>query len=105
MQFLFHHPLFMMGADGSPRQVAEAEMMAELTGSPTDFEIEALYAFEFAPGTPRYEIKRNTPEFMLADLYLRSNPQERDRILDEWPDDERPRAPRVHEHSTHLGAP
>jgi hypothetical protein len=105
MQFFFQHPIFMTGTDGAMRQVAEAEMMAELFGSPTAFEIEAIYAFEFAPGTPRYEIKPMSPEFHLVEHYIRSNPQEVERIADEWPDDERPRASRVHEHSTHIGAP
>jgi hypothetical protein len=105
MQFHFHHPLYMTGADGVMRQVAEAEMMAELTGSPTAFEIDALYAFEFAPGTPRYEIKPMSPEFHLVEHYIRSNPQEVARIADEWPDDERPRRSVVNEHSTYVGAP
>ena len=98
MQFHFQCPVMWGG-----RQAGEIEMLAELSGSPDDPNIDALYAYEFAPGSPRYEIERETPEFHIAAHYLLSNPQERGLIVDKWPADERPRRSAVHEHSTHWG--
>lgn len=99
MEFHFQHPLHWGGRIG-----AEVEMMAELSGSPDDPNVDALYAYELAPGNPRYEIERDSFEWKLACMYLLSNRQELERIADEWPDDERPRASRGHEHSTMWSA-
>jgi hypothetical protein len=101
MQFNFHQPIYWGG-----RIAGEIEMMAELSGSPDDPSIDALYAIELAPGYPRYEIKPGTPEFDIAKVYLQSNPQELARITDEWPEDETPRVRSViSEHSTYYGRP
>lgn len=105
MQHTFNQPIYFTGKDGEMRIVAEAEMMAELVGAPENFAVVALYAFELAPGCPRYEIKRDDPEYELCVLYLRLNPQERERIAEEWPADERVRESVVNEHSTHWGSP
>jgi hypothetical protein len=99
MLFYFTCPVQWCG-----RQAAEIEMEADLSGSPSDPNIEALYAYALEPGQPRYEIKRGTPEFQIAAFHLLSNPQERVRIEDEWPEDEMPlRRAVVNEHSTYFG--
>jgi len=100
MQFHFQQPVMWGGRLG-----AEIDMMAELSGSPGDFHVDAFYAFELAPGGPRYEIARHSYEFALAELYIRSNPQELERIADEWPDDVPRRRSVGNEHSTYAGRP
>ena len=101
MRFSFQCPVYWGG-----RQAAEIDMVAELSGSPDDPVIEALYVFELAPGNPRYELKIGTPEFSIAKCYLGSNPQEQQRIADEWPEEELPRRRSlVSEHSTMWGRP
>jgi len=106
MQFTFQQPIYESGSDGALRIVAEAEKMAELSGHPGSFHVDAIYGFEVAPGSPRFEYSRHSPEFLLAELYIRTNPQERERIADEWPEDELPvRRYAGNEHSTHWGRP
>lgn len=105
MQFYFHQPIYMSGLDGVPRIVVQTKMMAELSGSPQVPDIDAIYAFE-EYGDKRFELKRGSPEYLIAMATILTDVQERERIKDEWPEDELPvRRYAGHEHSTHWGRP
>ncbi len=102
MQFFFEFPIRHIRTG---MIICQAEMMAELIGSPEDPLIEALYLYEDGT-TKRVELQPSELEFKMAAEYLGSSPQERELIADKWPEDVSPRRRSVgNEHSTYVGRP
>lgn len=112
MEFTFHYPVKLSGADGLDFIAAEVEMKVDLEidrRDPEEWFVTGLYAACLVGSRDWIEVRPDTVSYEGALKHLREDKDAKrnlDNAIHRWLVDNVPsRGLQVHEHSTHWGRP